>query len=318
MKISVAMTTYNGEHYIKSQLESLRLQTCKIDELIIFDDCSKDTTMTIVKNYIEEWALSNWKIYSSEKNCGWITNFYNAISKTTGDIVFFCDQDDVWDKEKIEIMCQIMEENSDIEVLACRLNLIDSRGNSIPDNSEKFPFNSEGSKKISKNIFDSKFLYTISPGCTLAVKRNYIELLNKYIIEKNIPHDALYWKIATLNNHAYIFDQALINYRIHETNASNPSVKGGYKVKNNEIRIKENEALGKMLKEIYEIFVSQKKYDKNTEKTLLEMIRFCDLRKQFLNREISLFRYYKQNIQYYRNKKMLLGDMLSRMKNKEN
>lgn len=93
-KISVAMTTYNGSKYIIKQLDSLKNQSRKIDELVICDDCSTDNTVELVNDYIKSNNLEGWNMYSNENNLGFINNFKQAIKKTTGDIIFLCDQDD--------------------------------------------------------------------------------------------------------------------------------------------------------------------------------------------------------------------------------
>lgn len=68
MKTSVVMTTYNGERFLPEMLESLRNQTRKIDELLIFDDGSTDSTVCLIENYIDKYGLENWKIRQNEIN----------------------------------------------------------------------------------------------------------------------------------------------------------------------------------------------------------------------------------------------------------
>lgn len=80
-KISVAMTTYNGSKYIIKQLDSLKNQSRKIDELVICDDCSTDNTVELVNDYIKSNNLEGWNIYSNENNLGFINNFKQAIKK---------------------------------------------------------------------------------------------------------------------------------------------------------------------------------------------------------------------------------------------
>ena len=63
-KISVAMTTYNGSKYIIKQLDSLKNQSRKIDELVICDDCSTDNTVELVNDYIKSNNLEGWNIYT--------------------------------------------------------------------------------------------------------------------------------------------------------------------------------------------------------------------------------------------------------------
>lgn len=67
-------------------------------------------------NYIAKNELSDWKLYVNKANVGWKKNFRNAIEKSSGDLIFLCDQDDIWNKEKILDMYGIMQ-NSEIECL---------------------------------------------------------------------------------------------------------------------------------------------------------------------------------------------------------
>ena len=81
MKVSVAMTTYNGELYLIEQLDSLREQEMKIDQLVICDDGSKDDTVKIVNEYISKYNLEDsWQIIQNEKNLGYADNFHKAAS----------------------------------------------------------------------------------------------------------------------------------------------------------------------------------------------------------------------------------------------
>ena len=66
MRISVAMATYNGHKYIVEQLDSIRNQSLKVDEVVICDDQSSDDTVSIIRNYIEKYKLDNWKVTVNE------------------------------------------------------------------------------------------------------------------------------------------------------------------------------------------------------------------------------------------------------------
>lgn len=309
MKISVAMTSYNGEKYIEKQLESLRLQSYKPDEVIIFDDKSQDSTADIIAEYIHRWGLNNWKLYVNKDNSGWVKNFHKAINQTTGDIVFFCDQDDIWKPEKISIMLNVLSQPG-IEVLACRLSLMDQNENSIDDDPKRFPFNSMNTGKIRKNEFSKKFLYTISPGCTLAVKREIISRLGEVGERYLIPHDALYWKIATLCDTAYIIDLPLIRYRIHANNTSAPIVNGSYKVKMIDRRIKEAESVLDTIDVISSITEELNIIQHKKQIVLLQ--KFCNRRLMFLKGEIGGFVFLTRFFSYYNSKKMIIGDILSK------
>lgn len=62
MKVSVVMATYNGEGYIYEQMLSICHQTMPPDEVVIFDDCSKDQTVAVIRDFIESHGLGNWKL----------------------------------------------------------------------------------------------------------------------------------------------------------------------------------------------------------------------------------------------------------------
>lgn len=98
--VSVIMATYNGEKFIREQIDSIIGQTYPVHELIIQDDGSTDQTVAIARKYAE--AYPQVKVFVNEKNLGLNQNFKTAAMRATGDFVAISDQDDVWYPEKIE------------------------------------------------------------------------------------------------------------------------------------------------------------------------------------------------------------------------
>jgi glycosyltransferase involved in cell wall biosynthesis len=98
--ISIAMATYNGERYIAAQLESLAIQTILPNDLVVVDDGSTDKTVEIVKKFAKD---SPFQIVLIENGTtlGVMRNFMKAASYCSGELVAFCDQDDVWHKDKV-------------------------------------------------------------------------------------------------------------------------------------------------------------------------------------------------------------------------
>lgn len=128
--ISIAMCTFNGEKYIKEQIESIINQSLIPDEIVICDDCSKDNTVNIIKETLDNWS-GKVHLVVNEKNLGYRKNFEKAISLCNGDIIFLSDQDDVWNRNKIEIMFNALNNSSDailafhdVEIVDENLNLI--------------------------------------------------------------------------------------------------------------------------------------------------------------------------------------------------
>ena len=128
--ISVAMCTYNGVNYLAEQLDSIVNQTVQPDEIIICDDGSIDDTVKVAKTILKRWN-GIFKIIINETNLGFIKNFEKAISLCQGDIIFLSDQDDVWDRKKIEIMMDVFNTYPeaymafhDAEIVDKNLNLL--------------------------------------------------------------------------------------------------------------------------------------------------------------------------------------------------
>ena len=75
--ISLLMATFNGEKYIRQQLESILNQACALDEVVIIDDKSDDATVSIVRDFISTHGLNEkWHLYVNKQNCGWKKNFF--------------------------------------------------------------------------------------------------------------------------------------------------------------------------------------------------------------------------------------------------
>ena len=122
MKTSVIIATYNGAKFIGEQFDSILAQSVQPDEVIITDDGSIDSTREIVQRYIDEHDLNGaWRLYVNEKNKGYAKNFLDGAMLTTGDIVFFCDQDDIWTLNRIKKMSEVMTENPGINLLCSNL-----------------------------------------------------------------------------------------------------------------------------------------------------------------------------------------------------
>ena len=99
---AVAMATYNGEAYLKEQVDSILSQTCSDFELQISDDASTDGTLAILEAYSAKDPRVH--VHVNEKNIGYRANFYKAISMCSADLIFLSDQDDRWLPHKMETL----------------------------------------------------------------------------------------------------------------------------------------------------------------------------------------------------------------------
>ena len=231
MKSSIALTTYNGSKYIIELLDSLKNQTKKPDEVIIVDDMSTDNTIAIVENYINTNGLYNWKIIKNEKNLGWKRNFRKAMGLSNGDIIFFCDQDDIWHDDKIEVMCNAFETNSNIQVLVSNYVLL-SQGN----HQTKKQKGSERDDGTVEQLKGFNRIGTISrPGCTFAFSKKIQELIQS-ADNVDCAHDHVVYNLGLITNSLYIINRQLIDFRRHTSNASTYKMRFGKNRKSIEAR----------------------------------------------------------------------------------
>lgn len=107
--VSVAMATYNGERFLQEQLDSLSRQTLLPFELVVCDDGSADGTIEILRQFAAS-APFQVRIYQNDARLGSGFNFLNALSRCAGDLVAFCDQDDVWKESKLHVCREVMRD----------------------------------------------------------------------------------------------------------------------------------------------------------------------------------------------------------------
>jgi len=116
--ISVCMPTFNGEKYIKKQIESILSQMNDEDELIISDDSSTDKTISIIESLND----SRIKIFSHTPNTVQLKkklgiyrivaeNYLNALNYAKGDYIFLADQDDLWSQGRVKKFKKILNKN---------------------------------------------------------------------------------------------------------------------------------------------------------------------------------------------------------------
>jgi Glycosyltransferases, probably involved in cell wall biogenesis len=212
--VSVVLATYNGERYIKQQLETIANQSYPIREVIIFDDKSVDRTVSIIKQFIKKRSLDNWKLHVNEQNIGWRCNFIQAINSSKGDIIFLADQDDIWKKDKVEKMVFQMQNNSRIEVLASNLLPIYEKGG---QKRQKIYTKKYGQNLLEK-VNRKKYCFEIiRPGCCMCFKKEIIPLINK-TWHSRLAHDYVIWGIGSLRETLYIYNETLIYQRRHKDN----------------------------------------------------------------------------------------------------
>ena len=114
--ISVCLATYNGESFLKEQIDSILCQLSLEDEIIVSDDGSSDKTIEILNAYGD----SRIKIYKGPCQNNPALNFENALAQARGDYIFLSDQDDVWELNKVEVCLKYLK-NYDLVLSDCSI-----------------------------------------------------------------------------------------------------------------------------------------------------------------------------------------------------
>lgn len=215
--ISVAMTTFNGEKYIEKQIESIIHQSLPVDEIIVCDDGSTDHTVELLKKY-DVTLVQNFQ------NLGYKLNFKQAMEKCNGDYIFLCDQDDIWEKDKVKDMMHIMESHKNIHVLASSFTYIDGQDQMILTTLNKgYSNNNLYNKEVEKNdlvsVLTDEFIYgNYFQGCALVMDKQTRDFVVHHFDDR-LPHDWIISLYASIDGGMYFYNKSEFKYRIHNDNS---------------------------------------------------------------------------------------------------
>lgn len=198
--VAVVMCTYNGEKYLREQLDSILAQTYPIHELIVQDDCSTDSTLEILREY--EAKVPFMKVIENQHNMGFNLNFKTACMRATADFIAISDQDDIWMPEKIE-----------------------KQVNAIGDYNICFSAHTRGKKMETAHIVSPRctleaLLFADIAGHTMLVRRDLVQ-------REEIWMDKIYYDWCIVINSYFYGEKAIIKideplnwHRSHEDEAA--------------------------------------------------------------------------------------------------
>jgi len=211
--ISVCIATYNGEKYIKEQLNSILCQLSETDEVIVSDDSSTDSTLEIIKNFNDDRI----KILPNNTFRNPVFNFENALKHAKGDLIFLSDQDDIWKDNRVSEMMSAMEQNNTL-LLSSLFVCFENNLNTLTPQYNNY-FETNTSTRYLKNIGNIIIGKRIYFGCTMLIKR---ELLSVALpVPKYVDcHDLWIALAANICRSNYHLNEPTLYRRIHENNAS--------------------------------------------------------------------------------------------------
>jgi glycosyltransferase involved in cell wall biosynthesis len=222
-RVSVAMCTYNGAQFLSQQLASLAQQSWQPDELVVCDDRSADSSIFIVKEFAKT-APFKVSLYENERNLGYVQNFEQAIQRCSGDIVFLCDQDDVWHPDKIKRCVAAFESQPDVGLVLHGFNWVDDQGQAFSGPIERYGDEGLTAAELPQTFERSSIEVFMSPyprawcGCMMAFRSLFVGDIVPIFPGKG--HDDWILKLLAAISHVRFLDEALIDYRIHSTNVN--------------------------------------------------------------------------------------------------
>ncbi len=228
-KIDVLLATYNGEKYLREQIDSILNQTYKNIRLVISDDCSKDGTCKILEEY--EKKDERVEIHLQKENLGYIKNFEYLLRQVKNNLYMLSDQDDVWLPEKIEKSADVLKREK-ADLVYADLEVVDQNLTTVYPSFGDFMLLNRKIKKMSnpgkstqtvwvteKGNWKSNYLYNCVTGCTLLSKKKFIkDILPLPCNSKYMVHD--YWMAVVVSSKgrlAYMTEK-YIKYRQHGNN----------------------------------------------------------------------------------------------------
>lgn len=212
IRVSIAMTTYNGEKFLRQQLDSILCQTITEFELIICDDNSNDNTWKILLSYANK--DKRVKIIKNKNNIGFAKNFEQAINLCSACFIALCDQDDIWYPNHLEVLLDNIGSNV---LCVGDAEFIDSKGRKM---NKTLSF-ANGVHKIpppDKVIWRILLNTNIFQGASMMITKDFRDKV--FPIPDGIYHDTYLSLCASVECRLVYVDKIITNYRRHENNVS--------------------------------------------------------------------------------------------------
>lgn len=219
--VNILLSTYNGEKYITQQLDSILAQKNVQVRLYIRDDGSSDRTISILKEYKKKFT--NVYLYL-EKNIGCIDSFFRLIDyvnrdERRGKYYAFCDQDDVWDDDKLYAAISALDAMADLNIpaLYCsNLEIVDS----------ELHFKGLMYKGSVKPLKGRSLVHNICTGCTMVMNQRLVdEHLSIPRLKEFVMHDWYFYNLAVYTGKVIFDPIPHIKYRQHDANVIGANTK---------------------------------------------------------------------------------------------
>lgn len=207
--IIILLSTYNGERYLREQIDSLLQQEGVQLTILARDDGSTDSTVSILKEY--ETDYENFSFYCGE-NCGPARSFIDLICKA-GEAEYYalCDQDDVWDKDKLSVAVSMLAkfDSKSPNLYYSNLRIVDENLNFYRLSHSGYFYAENKYSSLTENL---------CTGCTAVFNRKAGEMIAKNPPKQCTMHDTWLYMVCKLLGNTVYDENPHISYRQHGGN----------------------------------------------------------------------------------------------------
>ena len=209
-RVSACMAAYNGGPFVEAQMQSILTQLGPNDELVVVDDCSKDETV----QRIEAMGDARVRLLRHERNAGVVATFEDALRCATGEVLFLCDDDDLWVPTKVQRFMDVFASRPDVEIVSSRVQIIDENDRPLPHSR----INRQGRflPGFWRNLIVNHY-----QGSAMAIRASLLGRVLPLPARGSFLHDV--WigtRSELLGGKTYFIDEDLLYYRRHSSNAS--------------------------------------------------------------------------------------------------
>ena len=218
VRVSVVVCTYNGEKYLREQLQSILDQTMPPDEIIVSDDGSTDSTLEIIEELASSYGVAQtpvWRVETRTKPLGVSGNFASALTKARGEFIALADQDDVWESERVEK--GLAHFNDGVLLVHSDATLIEASGRPTGTLMSALRLtSSERRNLLSGRALDTLLRRNVVTGATTMIRPSLLE--QALPIPEGWVHDEWLALVAAAQGGVVFQEDSLIRYRQHGNN----------------------------------------------------------------------------------------------------
>ncbi len=216
----VVLCTYNGALHVVEQLASIEAQTRRVDKVSIYDDCSNDDTLARIETFLQtldEPRRRRFQVRVNPVNLGYAQNFAAAIGRASGDLLFLCDQDDIWERDKVEVMAGLLEHER-ADLVCADGSLVDAAGRGLGSDTVlgRYGLNETDMLSFGGGAFERLLRRNYVNGAACVVRRDTAQ--RAFPLPCDMPHD--YWLaiFCALHGGVRMTPRRLYRYRQHAGN----------------------------------------------------------------------------------------------------